>query len=162
MKMVSFVLALAFSVAALANGPDGQFPLHPDATQTPGALCNKGNTRRYPEGVLYCERDVDRDLKRDLFRQYDVKFGYDTQSMPRGDFKIDHFIPLCAGGANTADNLWPQHKSVYQQTDPVEPLICAKMASGSLKQVDAIALIKKAKMDFSQIPSVMAYLNGLK
>jgi hypothetical protein len=159
----SLVFVVAFSVSALAlnAGPDGQFPLHPDPTMTPGALCTTGQTRRYPEGITYCERDVDPSLKHDLFRRYDVTLGYDTQTMPRADFKIDHFIPLCAGGANSAENLWPQHKTVYAITDPVEPLICQKMSNGVLKQAEAVQLVRKAKLDLKQVPAVMAYLNGL-
>ena len=163
MRLGLLALACAFSVSvhALNNGPDGKFPLHPDPTMTPGALCTSPDAKRYPEQIDYCNRDVDRDLKRDLFRRYDVTLGYETQEMSRGDFKIDHFIPLCAGGANTADNLWPQHKSVYEITDPVEPLICEKMSEGVLKQVDAVRLVRQAKMNLDQVPQVMKYLNGL-
>lgn len=164
-KIVPFVLALVFSVSALAGGrqfgPDGRFPQHPDSTMTPGSVCTTGQTRRYPEGVTYCNRDVDRDLKRDLFRRYDVTLGYETQSMSRQDFKIDHYIPLCAGGSNQADNLWPQHKSVYMITDPLEPLICEKMSEGRLKQADAVKLVHRAKLDLTQVNSVMAELHRL-
>ena len=159
--VAALVLAFSLSAFALENGPDGRFPLGPDAKMTPGALCQTGQTKRYPEGILYCERNVDRDLKRDLFRRYDVTLGYETQQMPRGDFKIDHFIPLCAGGANTAENLWPQYKTVYAITDPVEPLICQKMSDGALKQAEAVQLVRKAKTDLSQVPAVLAYLNDL-
>jgi hypothetical protein len=160
---VLFSAVFLFSVSALAinNGPDGRFPLHPDPTMTPGDLCTSGVTKRYPEGIRYCQRDVDRDLKRDLFRRYDVQLGYETQQMPRGDFKIDHFIPLCAGGSNDADNLWPQHKSVYDITDPMEPLVCEKMSEGVLKQAEAVQLIRRAKLDLKQVPAVMKYLNSL-
>ena len=164
MRLGLLTLALVFSVnvhASSLNGPDGRFPLHPDATMTPGAVCDTGSTRRYPEGVLYCQRDVDRDLKRDLFRRYDVQLGYETQEMPRGDFKIDHFIPLCAGGANTAENLWPQHKSVYAITDPLEPLVCEKMSEGRLKQADAIVMVRQAKLNLDKVPEIMRKLNAL-
>lgn len=163
MRLTVAALVLAFSLSALAldKGPDGQFPLGPDPKMTPGALCTTGQTHRYPEGILYCDRDVARDLKRDLFRRYDVNLGYETQTLPLGDFKIDHFYPLCAGGANSAENLWPQHKSVYEITDPVEPLICQKMSEGVLKQAEAIQLVRKAKLDISQTPAVLKYLNGL-
>ena len=168
-KSVSFVFALVFSVSAsvtaLADGrqfgPDGRFPLHPNTTMTPGSVCTTGQTHRYPEGVTYCNRDVARDLKRDLFRRYDVNLGYETQVMNRQDFKIDHYIPLCAGGSNQADNLWPQHKSVYMITDPIEPLVCAKMSAGRLKQADAIKLVRRAKLDLKQVGAVMSELNSL-
>ena len=106
---VLFTVLISLSAQAFSEGPDGRFPKHPDTTMTPGSVCTTGTTRRYPEGITYCNRDVDRDLKRDLFRQYDVTLGYETQGMSRGDFKIDHYIPLCAGGSNQATNLWPQH-----------------------------------------------------
>jgi hypothetical protein len=159
--LVTLVLAFSFSVHAFDAGPQGRFPLGPDPKMTPGALCETGTTKRYPEGIRYCDRNVDRDLKRDLFRRYDVTLGYETQEMPRGDFKIDHFIPLCAGGSNDAENLWPQYKTVYAITDPVEPLICEKMQEGVLKQADAVQLVRKAKLDLSQVPSVLNYLNSL-
>lgn len=158
----ALVLVVSFNAFADRQfGPDGRYPLHPDASMTPGSVCVTGTTKRYPEGITYCNRDVDRDLKRDLFRRYDVELGYGTQGMSRQDFKIDHYIPLCAGGSNDADNLWPQHKSVYQQTDPLEPLVCEKMQAGVLKQAEAIQLIKKGKNDFKQIPQILQYLQRM-
>jgi hypothetical protein len=81
--------------------------------------------------------------------------------MNRADFKIDHFIPLCAGGSNDSVNLWPQHKNVYEITDPIEPLLCAKMAQGRLSQTDAIKLIVRAKTDLSQVALVIKILQRL-
>jgi len=82
--------------------------------------------------------------------------------MDRKDFKIDHFIPLCAGGSNDPSNLWPQHKSVYEITDPVEPLICAKMAAGKLDQAYAIKLITTAKTtNLDEVKNVINILNKL-
>jgi hypothetical protein len=68
---------------------------------------------------------------------------------------------LCAGGANSEDNLWPQHKSIYEITDPVEPLLCQKMLEGKLKQSDAVKLILLAKTNLDQVPAIIKKLNSL-
>ena len=148
-----------FSTNSFAD--NGKFPLGPNATVTPGEICTQSNTFRYPEHIKYCNRNVDSGLKRDIIADYDRKFGYSIESMDRQDFKIDHYIPLCMGGGNDRDNLWPQHKSVYTITDPVEPLACQRMAEGKLLQAKAIELIKKAKNDLSTVPDVMNYLTNL-
>jgi hypothetical protein len=137
------------------------FPRTPNTTETPGKLCSSPSSIRYPEKIPYCERNVDVYMKQDVIKKYDQDLGYRIETMSRSEFKIDHLIPLCAGGANHQDNLWPQHKSVYAITDPVEPLICLKMQQGKLLQKDAIALVIYAKTHLSEIPSVLAKLNAL-
>ncbi|MGZ3790094.1 MAG: hypothetical protein ACXVLQ_16275 [Bacteriovorax sp.] len=157
-------LFLAFSLTILSTalfafGP--AFPTTPNLQLTPGKLCDRPTGYRYPEHIAYCERDVTYDTKEVLIKNYDQKLGYSIETMGRADFKIDHFIPLCAGGSNDTVNLWPQHKSVYEVTDPVEPLICEKMLEGKLSQSDAVKLVMKAKTDLSQVPAVMKTLNSL-
>ncbi len=158
---LTVVLVLSFNHVLAAETSHGlKFPDGPDQKITPGDICRSG-TKRYPEGISYCNRDVDSKLKNVIMDQYDHNLGFDTMEMPRGDFKIDHLIPLCAGGSNDQSNLWPQHKSVYAVTDPLEPLVCEKMAAGRLLQKDAIELIKKAKLDLNQAHNVLAYVKGL-
>lgn len=152
------VLTLSSSVV-FSFGPT--FPVGPNPQLTPGKLCDKPTAYRYPEHIAYCQRDVTTDTKDILIQQYDQQLGYQIEKMNRADFKIDHFIPLCAGGSNETSNLWPQHKSVYEITDPVEPLICAKMSAGKLKQVDAVKLIVRAKTYLNQVNDVMKILNAL-
>lgn len=152
-----FVLSFLFQSLALASGnyPDG-----PEPKSTPGSLCLKG-IKRYPENIIYCERDVATDLKKHIIRMYDQDFGYNIQRMPRDQFKIDHFIPLSIGGSNEVTNLWPQHYSVYEITDPVEHLLGQKIAEAKLKQVEAIKLIREVKTNLSKAPEVIRYLHGL-
>ncbi len=137
------------------------YPNGPEVSMTPGSLCDSPDTYRYPEKVAYCRRDVERELKKDLIRRYDEVFGYAIQTMPRQEFKIDHLIPLCAGGSNKADNLWPQHETVYAITDPLEPLLCQRMAEGKLLQAEAVRLIREAKADLSKVSAVLQHLNSL-
>ena len=156
--LASLFLVLSFSQLAVAGG---SYPLQPDPTMTPGQLCQFPTRFRYPEHIKYCDRDVDPQTKWAVIQNYVKKFNYDITSSNRSSFKIDHYIPLCMGGSNDISNLWPQHKNVYVQTDPMEPLMCQKMSMGRLKQAEAIELIKRGKADFSQIKAILAYVNRL-
>ena len=124
---------------------DGRFPEHPEASVTPGSLCEKSDTYRYPEHVKYCDRDVDPALKAEIFVEYDKNFNFETTQMQRMAFKIDHLIPLCLGGSNNKNNLWPQHKSIYEHTDPLEPFLCQVLAAGKIKQSEAVEILLEIK-----------------
>ena len=154
----ALILSISFSQLALAAGP---YPMNPDPTLTPGQLCQYATRLRYPENIKYCERDVDPETKWAVIKKYVAKFGYNINGSNRMQFKIDHYIPLCMGGSNDVSNLWPQHQSVYAQTDPMEPLMCEKMSMGRLKQAEAIALIKKGKNNFKEIRGILAYVSRL-
>lgn len=134
------------------------YPIGPNPTVTTGSLCAHADQIRYPEHIPYCRRDVEREVKQYVLRMYDEKFGYHIAQMNRQDFKIDHLIPLCAGGSNEVDNLWPQHKSVFAITDPLEPAICGKMAEGKLLQREAVELIKQAKNDLTRVQDILNYV----
>jgi hypothetical protein len=138
----------------------GGFPTHPDLSVTPGVLCKDADETRYPEHIKYCSRDVGSGLKKDIINQYDEDFGYQIESMPRTDFKIDHFLPLCMGGANDRANLWPQHKSVYVLTDGIEMKLCQLMAFGEMKQTEAVENIKRIKFNLDQAPAYEAQLDA--
>ena len=81
--------------------------------------------------------------------------------MPRGDFKIDHFIPLSIGGSNDESNLWPQHKSVYQFSDPIESLLANLIASDRISQDEAIRVTKECKLNLDRCADIVEYLKGL-
>ncbi len=151
------IIALLFSVV-LANS---QFPIAPNPDVTPGSVCENSNIRRYKEGIRYCPRNVSRQTKQRLIVRYDRELGYSVGRMHRQDFKIDHHIPLCMGGSNEIDNLWPQHKTVYEVTDPMEQVACEKMAQGVLLQEHAIDLIRAGKQDLTKVDEIMQELNSL-
>ena len=163
--LTSFALALSFvfsfSHVALAVHENTAYPIAPNVELTPGALCKRPDSHRYPEHIAYCSRNVDTRLKREVMRVYDRQLGYSTTRMNRQDFKIDHYIPLCAGGANEADNLWPQHKSVYEITDPMEQAVCEAMARGDLLQKDAVELIKRGKNNLDEVEEIIRHVHRL-
>lgn len=157
MKNLTLALALMIITAVAVAAPN--HPRSPDAQLTPGTLCSTPTTYRYPERIAYCEREVSGKDKQLIFQMYRAK-GY-SLSGDRNDYKIDHFMPLCAGGSNEKTNLWPQHKTVFSITDPIEELGCKKLALARISQKDLITLIRLAKYDLSKVPQVIQLLQSL-
>jgi hypothetical protein len=160
-NILKLLIILSVTVVTHAQGFAQDFPYGPQTSITPGKLCATPTTFRYAEKIAYCERDVDYETKEIIIAEYDLKFGYHIKNLPREDFKIDHFIPLCMGGSNDISNLWPQHKSVYIVSDPLEPVMCAKMAQGKLKQSDAVRLMMEAKSDLNNVARILKYVQRL-
>ncbi|RYZ84018.1 MAG: HNH endonuclease [Proteobacteria bacterium] len=159
--MLALVIGLANSTLLASVALADNYPNSPVSQVTPGALCTTPTSYRYAEHIAYCERDVSTMLKEGIIADYDRRFGFRIQNMPRTEFKIDHFIPLCMGGANEISNLWPQHQSVYVITDPLEEAICAKMNNGRIKQQQAVELIKQAKMNLNQAPAILRQVRSM-
>ena len=160
--LLAFTLTvlMAFSVSAGQVGSN-KFPDNPDQNKTPGHLCENPDSTRYPENIKYCERNVDTGLKNRIIAEYDKELGYGIRKMNRGDFKIDHFIPLSIGGSNDIENLWPQHKSVYKFSDPLELHVFELMQKGKIKQVEAIRVIKECKLNLDRCAELDEYLKKL-
>lgn len=159
MRGTVFTAVLFAAFTAFAGSVS--FPKGPNQELTPGDVCHNPDSYRYEERIAYCERDVDPKLKAQIIKQYDRELGYSVGSMPRGKFKIDHYIPLCMGGSNEAINLWPQHESVYKVTDPLEQVLCEKMADGRLLQAEAIDMIKRAKKNLDEAPMLLEKAESL-
>lgn len=160
--MFRLLLATVSAVTLLASaGYAKDFPTFPDPNMTPGSVCEKPTEYRYGERIAYCERDVETSLKNEIIRIYDETFGYRIRQMDRQAFKIDHYIPLCMGGSNERSNLWPQHRTVFQKTDILEQRLCEKLNTGSLKQADAIDMIKHAKNNLDEIEEMLDIVEAL-
>lgn len=159
MKLVFLVLLLSTSLYGKVI-IRAEFPLGPEASMTPGSLCDRPDEYRYAERIPYCNRDVDSSLKKDIFNEYRLQ-GYRLNPNERSSYKIDHLIPLCAGGSNRENNLWPQHKSVYDRTDPLESIGCEKLKDGKIKQAQLIKKILSAKNDLSLVGETYKYLISL-
>ena len=118
------------------------YPLGPDERLTTGDLCERGqsDSHRYAEKIEYCSRRVSAAKKWDIIDKYE-NLGYEIRRYGRENFKIDHLIPLCAGGSNDEENLWPQHREVYEQTDKIEEMSCRLMAQGKITQDEVVEMI---------------------
>ncbi len=153
----TLVLTLFVSLNAAAL----DYPKGPDATITPGSLCDHPTEYRYPERIAYCERDVDPHTKQLIFQIYREQLGYTLYIRNRQDYKIDHLIPLCAGGSNHDNNLWPQHVSVFTVTDPLESTGCEKLSAGRITQMNLVKLILQAKRNLEDAPKILKQIKSL-
>lgn len=162
--MKLFILGLLLISNTLLASPEGykaEFPLGPDTELTPGSLCDRPNSYRYPERIAYCNREaLEPGIKEDVFREYRHS-GYRLNLKNRSDYKIDHLIPLCAGGSNRENNLWPQHVTIFEVTDPLESLGCEKLRGAKIKQARLVQLILAAKKNLSLVPQTLRYLQSL-
>ena len=155
MRLFILSYCLLISLNALASN----YPEAPDALLTPGVLCQKATELRYPEKISYCKRDVDSHKKWDVISAYMAKIpDFNVNNENRNEYKIDHYIPLCMGGSNDVENLWPQHQSVYRYTDNLELNICKELELGEITQAIAIAKIKFAKNHLEKIKEAEAPL----
>ena len=152
-RLLAFVLVLASTILRAEE----TYPKGPDLSITPGALCDTPNEFRYPEKIPYCERAVSTATKWDVIDTYESK-GYDVRKYNRVEFKIDHLIPLCAGGANDESNLWPQHRTLYEKTDEIEAVLCQVMAADKISQTSAVTLIIEVKVHPETAIDVLANL----
>jgi hypothetical protein len=163
MRLLSSLLVVLAVSSQLFAGQIGQnkFPDGPDPVKTPGTLCDRPSEIRYPEKIKYCHRSVESSLKNRIINEYDRELGFDIKKMNRGDFKIDHFIPLSIGGSNNETNLWPQHKSVFKYSDPLESKAFELLQRGKIKQVEAIRVIKECKLNLGRCEELDHYLKSM-
>lgn len=153
--MRGFFLSFLVFLSVATQAGTQKFPLGPDPRETQGSLCNQPSEYRYPERIPYCRRNVMTETKYQVIDVYERQLGYKILSYGREKFKIDHLIPLCMGGSNNENNLWPQHESVYKITDPLEFAACEKMKAGRLSQKEAVDIILAAKNDLSHAGDYM-------
>lgn len=160
-----FVLSTLSHVAlgeALKPGVD--FPIGPDQTLTPSAYCDKPDSLRHPERIPYCKRSVDSETKREVDAEYDRRFNMRVAQLRKkfpNDFKTDHLIPLCIGGGNERDNLWPQHRSSFLLTDPIEHKTCELVSLGKMQQKDAVERVLRAKRNLSEARAILNQIESL-
>ncbi len=158
-RMKSFSIIFFSILSTIHFAFADYYPVGPDPVLTPGSLCDQPDSYRYPEHIPYCKRDVEGELKWAIIHEYNDKLGYSITQ--RNEYKIDHFIPLCMGGSNHRNNLWPQHKTVYQITDAMEAKACEKMRDGHLSQKHAVELIRAAKLNLEMAPAIEQQIDAL-
>lgn len=113
----------------------------PDPLLTPSVLCTQSDPDfmglDYPEQIARCNRNIQDQEKLDVAEKYG--------SIPRdqwSNYEFDHLIPLCAGGSNSPENLWPQPIEEAKGKDVIEVRVCNLMKAGKMSQAGAIAELK--------------------
>ena len=106
----------------------------PDPACTPGAvfpvieedICVKGYTRRV--------RYVTAKTKSLVYQEYGIT------SHVKGEYEVDHFIPLELGGSNDLKNLWPEPaepRPGFHEKDKVENYLHQQVCEGQMTLKDA-------------------------
>lgn len=106
----------------------------PNDTLTPGAVATSDHQAICGGEYSRTHRRTGYELKEWVAREY----GIDRHA---GDWEIDHRIPLCLGGADTAANLWPQPGAGplgYHEKDALEWRACRAVCAGKLELSDAV------------------------
>jgi hypothetical protein len=96
-------LALVLVVSLLSALPAvaSDLPIRPDPKLTPGAILTNDAATVCQPGYSKTVRHTSGKLKASLYREYGI---VKTAS----HFEVDHLISLELGGADVAENLWPQ------------------------------------------------------
>ena len=135
------MIVASFCIPALAD----IHPVVPDPDMTPGELCDTKDPDfkeyRYREKIPYCQRDVSRARKTQIYLNYSVSLK------KRNQYTIDHFIPLSIGGDNSDENLWPEHKEIKKLRQNLELDVFESLRDGYITQEEAIEMIIEAKLN---------------
>lgn len=138
--------------------------LYPDSMKTPGcaATLEVGDltklwTENCPGGKDSCtysqsHRKVSKGERTLIYEEYSVPSA--KRNIDNGE--IDHFYPLCAGGANSANNLWYQpinnewngKNFGFKEKDQLEAWICKQIKAHRLDPQEAFDRITKDWVKF--------------
>jgi hypothetical protein len=117
---------LGLFVVLIANGGAlaQDLPIRPDDRLTPGVVASTdaNDVCGIVDGLSYSRRNrhTSVELKHEIYAEYGIN--------PEGrSFEVDHRVPLCIGGADVRENLWPQegwqHPNFHDK-DRLEEEVC--------------------------------------
>ncbi|MEK6554773.1 MAG: HNH endonuclease signature motif containing protein [Bdellovibrionota bacterium] len=144
--MVQTILAIILSLSISSYAfIDSIKPKVPNEVQTPGELCDQKDPDfaelRYQEKIPYCQRNVSYFQRTAIYEEYKVPVAL------RGEYTIDHLIPLSIGGSNDSSNLWPEHRKIKALRPYLEQEVFNAVRDGQLTQKKAIQIILEAKLN---------------
>lgn len=121
------------------------YPIIPDSDLTPGHLCTRNDRDfdgyRYAEKIAHCRRGVSGSQKRRIYESYSIP------PQCRGQYTIDHLVPLSMGGSNRDLNLWPEHYKVKQTRRDLEQEVYLLLKKGEIKRETAVEIILEEKFN---------------
>jgi hypothetical protein len=112
----------------------------PDRRCTPGATFNVGRAQVCVPGYSERARDVPESGKRKVYAEYGIR------SHKRGQYEVDHLIPLELGGSNSIRNLWPEAANPrpgFHEKDRLENALHRLVCAGTMTLGKAQALIAR-------------------
>ena len=146
--MKSFIAAVFLSLFFFISF--SQAFQQPDSVLTPGVACSEQDPDfkgfDYPSHVARCNRNISIQEK----QRVAAKYG-DIPQSEWSNYEFDHLLPLCAGGSNSDQNLWPQPIEEAHIKDTLEVQICTAMKAGTMTQDEAF---KKVHDWFIQMTSL--------
>ena len=108
----------------------------PDPTITPGVV-------RTTDAFAVCERGTKELRRASRARTELIMRAHDVSMTDRGDYQIDHLIPLGIGGADDNANLWPQPRKTIEtewtaeRKDALEHKLRVMVCKGQIEITDA-------------------------
>jgi hypothetical protein len=109
----------------------GEARLYPNPNLTPGkALENVTAEEICTSGYSSRTRDVPSSTKKKVYKNYDTPYPKN-----KGEWEVDHFIPLGIGGSNDISNLWPEPanpKPGFLEKDVVENYLHTQICNGKI------------------------------
>lgn len=130
LSAVAGVLAIAIGTRTANDRPACTAgKLLPDARCTPGKRMSSSVQQVCVPGYAKSVRNVTSATRNDVLRQYDFK--------AKGEFEVDHLIPLSIGGSNDEDNLWPQPAPGFHLKDRLEFALWKAVCDGRVNLQDA-------------------------
>lgn len=141
--MIRGTLLIGLILSGFVAGAEN-FPVKPNPEMTQGDYCSSKDPDfleyRYTENVPHCVRNVSYWTKKDIYDDYRVP------ARCRGEYTVDHFVPLFMGGSNQIANLWPEHKLVKATRQHLEMELYTELKNGRITQTEALEIITQAKM----------------
>ena len=101
--------------------------LYPDPRLTPGDVLRVTAEQVSVPGYASKVRNVSVAEKRAVFTEYGL--GY---PQAKGAYECDHFIPLCLGGSNSVENLWPEPAPQFHWKDGLEVYLWREVRAGTI------------------------------
>jgi hypothetical protein len=137
------VVVALFAVAVALPAFADELQIRPDDVLTPGVVASTdpADVCGVIDGLTYSKRHrhTPLELKQEVYAAYHV----DREGR---SFEIDHRVPLCLGGADVRENLWPQEgwqHPTFHDKDRLETAVCRVVCddhSMTLEQGQAIFL----------------------
>jgi hypothetical protein len=137
-RLAAALLLLALAFPAVAQTAREV----PDPILTPGLIetSDQSEVCGVVDGLTYSKRHraTTSGMKAEVFRRY----GMSVPHANRGEWEIDHLVPLCAGGQDALENLWPQYREGqwgFPVKDKLEAEACREVCHGHVPLATAQA-----------------------